>query len=89
MFGIEEQQCNDGLMEEIPDKLMFPNPADAFVNLTVESSRLVRIYNALGQLMDSFIAEDQQIRIDTGNYSEGLYFLQVDGKGFGKFVVRH
>ena len=68
---------------------LFPNPADDFVTLTVESSSLVRIYNALSQLMDSFVSDNQQVRIETSRYPEGLYFIQVDGKNYGRFVVSH
>ena len=89
-IGIEEHLCYESLDDQKALSIgLFPNPVDGFVNLTVESSSLVRIYNALGQLMDSFIAENQQTRIETGNYPEGFYFVQVEDQGFGKLVVRH
>lgn len=89
-IGIEEHPCYDGLDETDGQRVsLFPNPADAFVNLLAEGSSLVQIYNALGQLMDSFVSKNQQARIETSYYPEGLYFVQVNGLGFGKFVVRH
>ena len=50
---------------------------------------MIRVFNAMGQLMDAFIAENQQVKIETNNYPVGLYFVQVDGQRFGKFVVKH
>ena len=89
-FDIQVYQCYHDVEEENETNYeLFPNPADTFVNLSVEGSSLVQIYNALGQLMDSFVVENQQAKIETGNYSEGLYFVQVNGQGFGKVVVRH
>lgn len=89
-FDIQVYQCYHDVEEESEANYeLFPNPADTFVNLSVKGSSLVQIYNALGQLMDSFVVENQQAKIETGNYSEGLYFVQVNGQGFGKVVVRH
>lgn len=89
-IGIEEHPCYDVIDDANEQKFnLFPNPAGDFVNLSVDGSSVIQIYNALGQLMDAFIAENQQVKIETGNYPEGLYFVQVDGKGMGKFVVRH
>ena len=50
---------------------------------------MIRVYNAMGQLMDSFIAENQHVKIETSHYPVGLYFVQVDGQSIEKFVVRH
>jgi hypothetical protein len=50
---------------------------------------LIRVYNSLGQLVDAVVSDSQQVRIDTNRYPDGLYFVQVNGKGMGKFVVKH
>ena len=89
-IGIEEHPCYNVVEEANEQKInLFPNPADGCVCLSVEVSNLIKVYDTQGQLMDSFIAENQQVKIETGNYHEGLYFVQVDGRGIGKFVVRH
>ena len=89
-IGIEEHPCYDDL-DETNGKIvgLFPNPADGFVNLSVEGSSMIQVYNVIGQLMDSFIVKNQQVRIETSSYPEGLYFVQANGQGVGKFVVRH
>ena len=88
-FGIEEHQCGVGVNEDKEMKFsIFPNPVDDFLNLSVESSSRVRVYNSLGQLMDSFIPENGQVGLRTEHYPDGLYILQVDGKT-GRFMVRH
>ena len=89
-FGIQVYQCYAEVEEDKDQRIsLFPNPADVFVNLSVEGSSMIRVYNAMGQLMDAFIAENQQVKIETTHYPVGLYFVQVDGHGFGKFVVKH
>lgn len=89
-FDIQVYQCYHDVEEESEANYeLFPNPADTFVNLSVKGSSLVQIYNALGQLTDSFVVENQQVKMETDNYPDGLYFIQVNGKAFGKFVVKH
>lgn len=87
-LGIEEQQCEVATEDYQNSHVeIYPNPADGFVN--IGASGVIHVYNAMGQLMDVFIANNQQFRINTSKYTDGLYFIQVDGRQFGKFVVRH
>ena len=89
-IGIEEHLCDEGVNEtDVESTSLYPNPADGFVNLLVKGSSMIRVYNAMGQLMDAFVAENQQVKIETNNYPVGLYIVQVDGQRFGKFVVKH
>jgi hypothetical protein len=67
---------------------LFPNPANDFVTLKGENLGTVRIYNALGQKMDEFEANDSEIRINTTGYENGVYFVKTDEKAM-KFVVKH
>ena len=87
-LGIEVHQCYSDVSDNQPKGgVIFPNPADGFVN--IEAQGLVQVYNGMGQLMDTFESESQQIRIEISRYPDGLYFIQVNGKGLRKFVVRH
>ena len=89
-FGIEHHQCYHDVSEVDEQALVvFPNPADDFLNLSVETLDTVRIYNALGQLMDSFVAENEQVQLVTGRYPNGVYVVQVNGKVSARFVVSH
>ena len=88
-LGIEEHPCFDAVCEESPETFGFPNPADGFVNLSVDESGMVRVYNTLGQMIDSFVAESGQTHLITENYPNGLYFVQMDGCSVGRFVVNH
>ena len=90
LFGIEEHQCDHGVMEgTMKDLIVSPNPADDYVSLSVEHLDEVRVYNVLGQLMDSYLAESESIRLATDSYPNGLYVVQIKGKGSARFVVRH
>ena len=90
LFGIEEHQCNHEVDEEtVKDITVSPNPVDEYVNLSLETLDEVRIYNALGQLMESFVAESENVRLATDRFPNGLYIVQINGKGSARFVVSH
>jgi hypothetical protein len=67
---------------------LFPNPANDFVALKGENLGTVRVYNALGQKMDEFVANGSELRINTTRYKNGVYFVKTDEKTM-KFVVKH
>jgi hypothetical protein len=46
-----------------------------FEGLSVE--RTIRIYNAIGQLMDQHITNDMQVELDMSALPAGLFHLQI------------
>jgi thiol-disulfide isomerase/thioredoxin len=89
-LGIRVQDCNTNVVE--PEKegiTIYPNPVNGFVNLALDASGVVRVYNVMGQLVESFVAEDYPHCLVTESYPEGVYFIQADGRYLGRFVVRH
>ena len=90
LFGIEEHQCDFEVEEKTLENFaVSPNPVDDYLNLSVEGMDEVWIYNVLGQLMESFVAESENVRLATDRYPNGLYVVQVKGKGSARFVVSH
>ena len=78
-----------GLNETNNDKFsLFPNPANDFVTLKGENLGTVRVYNALGQKVDEFEANDSELRINTSGYESGVYVVRI-GEKMMKFVVKH
>ena len=67
---------------------IFPNPANESVTLKGENLGTVRVYNALGQKMDEFEANDSELRINTSGYESGVYVVKT-GEKMMKFVVKH
>ncbi|MBR0175843.1 MAG: redoxin domain-containing protein [Bacteroidales bacterium] len=67
---------------------LFPNPANDFVTLKGESLGTVRVFNALGQKVDEFEANGNELRISTVSYENGIYFVKANEKTM-KFVVKH
>ena len=67
---------------------LFPNPANDFVTLKGESLGTVRVYNTLGQVMDKFEANGNELRISTAGYENGVYVVKA-GEQTLKFVVKH
>ncbi len=67
---------------------LFPNPANDFVTLKGECLGTVRVFNAIGQKVDEFEANGNELRINTTGYDNGVYFIKSDEKTL-KFVVKH
>lgn len=67
---------------------LFPNPANDFVTLKGENLGTVRIYNALGQKVDEFKANDNELCINTSGYGNGVYFIKVNNTTL-RFVITH
>ena len=58
--------------------------------MTVKGENLgtVSVYNTLGQKLDEFEANGDEIRISTSSYENGVYFVKKDEQTV-KFVVKH
>ena len=67
---------------------LFPNPANESVTLKGESLGTVRVFNALGQMVDAFEANGSELRINTTGYENGIYFVKTDETTL-RFVVKH
>lgn len=80
---VQEQESNVNLP--------WPNPADGFMNITVEPGLDWRVYNAVGQLMAKGISRSSELTIPVYRWAEGDYLLRLQGnelKHF-RFVVMH
>lgn len=89
-LGIHVKDCHvdsDEMEEKMVD--VYPNPADDFVNLALDEYGVLRVYNVMGKLVDLFVAENGHTKLVTERYPNGVYFIQVDGKYVGRFVVQH
>ena len=67
---------------------LFPNPANESVTLKGENLGMVRVFNVLGQKVDEFEANSNELRINTTGYENGVYFVKA-GEQTLKFVVKH
>ena len=87
--GYEQYDCSVEL-EEAENQVisLFPNPSNNFVTLTGENLGTVRVFNALGQKVDEFEANGNELRINTTGYESGLYFVKTDETTL-RFVVKH
>ena len=89
-LGIQHHQCNSQSGEIVEQTAnLYPNPADDFVSLEVDVPAQICIYNNMGQLVESFFCQDNQLHLATSHYSNGLYLIRVNGQVAGRFVVSH
>ena len=87
--GYEQYECEDLVGQNDSQSIaVYPNPANGYVTLSGESLSTVRVYNALGQKVDEFEANGNELRINTTGYENGVYFVKTDETTL-KFIVRH
>ena len=85
----EQYECEDLVGQNDSQAIaVYPNPANGYVTLSGESLGTVRVYNALGQKVDEFEANGNELRINTTGYENGVYFVKTDEATL-RFVVRH
>jgi len=74
---------------------LFPNPFNSYAVLTISDFRFtnynLRIYNAMGQLLQNQVINNGSTKIDRDLLRDGIYFYQIiNCKGYsmtGKFVI--
>jgi len=67
-------------MEEIELKL-YPNPASTTLNIEISGTNEtinIKIYSALGVIIDEFNVDGNQTQLDLGNYTEGIYYVGAE-----------
>jgi hypothetical protein len=60
---------------------LYPNPAKSVLNIEVKSpaeSVNIKIYNAIGQIINDFNLSGSKTTIDLSGYQKGLFFVGVD-----------
>lgn len=73
---------------------LYPNPADNILNIELQGKNnglSVKVYDALGSLVQSFMMENSTEQISLDAYHQGLYFIHFnDGNQMHlmKFIVR-
>ena len=86
--GYTQFYCLTNLDENDHATTLFPNPANESLTLKGENLGTVTVYNALGQKMDEFNAEGNELKLNTAQYQNGVYFIKNNGKTL-HFVVNH
>ena len=81
--------CYDGVNETETPTLMnlYPNPASKMVNVSINKSAQVEIYNIMGQNVKSVKGHAGVNTIDVSNLTPGVYFMSI-GENTQKFVVK-
>jgi bacillolysin len=60
---------------------IYPNPASNLLNLLLTGNAEtvnIKVYNALGQIIDDFNVNTNRATIDLSNYQKGMYFIGAD-----------
>lgn len=81
----------------LPSFVAFPNPAsDRFIidvnAIGKDRSLFIRVHNAEGRLMKEVPLDSQRIQVETADWPEGIYLIQLAGSGVSrsqKVMVLH
>jgi hypothetical protein len=85
-FGVDNihiwDEATVGIAEELTTNavLVYPNPAKDFVNIQVEETSFVKVYNVAGKLVDTFTATAGS----NNRYQNvaGVYLFSINGKTY-------
>ncbi len=87
-FAISPELCYQtvGIEEEIEKELVkiYPNPTQGILNIESEDTKIIEVYNILGNLIYSQQVENNQYytTINIANQPKGVYIVNVKGKDF-------
>ena len=56
---------------------IYPNPTDGMINISAHNISEVRVYNMVGQEVETFVTDENQCIIDMSNYNDGVYFVRI------------
>ena len=87
--GYTQYSCESGVEEENgAPYTLFPNPANESVTVKGDLLGKVSVYNTLGQKVEEFLVEGDELTINTAKYENGVYVIKTGEKTM-RFVVKH
>ena len=78
-----------GVDESLPTFSLTPNPANGFLTIKGENMGMVSIFNMLGQKMETYLADDDELTIPTVQYPNGMYFVRTAKGETKRFIIAH
>lgn len=87
--GCEQHDCEDAVDEFGANNFtVYPNPANEFVKISGDNINDVIIFNAVGQKIAEYEADNNELNVNTSAYENGVYFVKIGAKS-QRFVVTH
>lgn len=88
-YGLQQHDCTEVDVNEFADEWsLFPNPANNNVTLKGENLGTVSLYNALGQKIDAFEADGNELTFPTNRYPNGVYLVKV-AETTHRLIINH
>lgn len=78
-----------GIEEHAAGFYIAPVPANDFIYITGENIGRITIYNAVGQRVEEFDTEGDNLRISTTDYPNGIYFVRTAQGETRRFIIAH
>ena len=78
-----------GIEEHAAGFYIAPVPANDFIYITGENLGRVTIYNAIGQRVEEFVTDGNDLRISATDYPNGIYFVRTAQGETRRFIIAH
>ena len=78
-----------GIDEQVARFNIAPVPANDFIYITGENLGRVTIYNAIGQRVEEFVTDGNDLRISATDYPNGIYFVRTAQGETRRFIIAH
>jgi len=78
-----------GIDEQVARFNIAPVPANDFIYITGKNLGKVSIYNAIGQRVEEFNTEGDNLRISATDYPNGIYFVRTAQGETRRFIIAH
>ena len=63
---------------------VYPNPAKSVVNVYAENLNKVTVYNSIGQMVYTQVADSDNMMINVESWTNGLYYINLETKSGAK-----
>lgn len=83
VVGVEENEQPGSIT-------LYPNPANTIVQIVSdELFKSVEVFDIVSKRITFYNDKTNSLTIDVSNYSNGIYFIKIDGKTVQKIIVEH
>jgi hypothetical protein len=78
----DEEPVEDVVEEEVVN--VYPNPAKSVVNVYAENLNKVTVFNSIGQVVYTQVADSDNMIINVESWTNGLYYINLETKDGAK-----
>jgi hypothetical protein len=85
-YAVEVSYGSVGVEDVVAEENInvYPNPAKSVVNVYAENLNKVTVYNSIGQMVYTQVADSDNMMINVESWTNGLYYINLETKSGAK-----